>query len=76
MPKPSGTCPQCGKLIVNPVKFYGLWDGRKPDGTKTGGPVYKTTCKECGMQLISFSSVKDDKLKWSEEQTTLPKISN
>jgi hypothetical protein len=76
MPRKSGNCPVCGMLIEQPENCFGMWDGKKPDGRKVGGPVLKTTCGQCGCALISFSDLLEDMLHWKIEATTMPKIPN
>jgi hypothetical protein len=41
-----------------------MWDGKKPDGTKTGGGIFKTTCEGCGAALVAFGDVLDSTIAW------------
>jgi hypothetical protein len=52
-----GCCPMCG-MEVRPRKGevfgVGCWDGRSPDGRRTGGPIVAVNCAECGAALRTF----------------------
>jgi hypothetical protein len=54
------TCPDCGASIPIPQGCVGMWDGRKPNGAKAGGGIFKTMCSGCGAHLIAFGDVHDD----------------
>ena len=46
-----------------------MWDGRKPNGARAGGLVYKTICKQCGAALIAYGDLYDETGKLQQDVT-------
>jgi hypothetical protein len=63
-PTSSSPCPKCGNQIPIPDSCVGMWDGKKPDGTKIGGGIFKTKCNNCETELIALWDVLEDAITW------------
>jgi hypothetical protein len=66
MPSPtsSNPCPICGNPIPIPDTCVGMWDGKKPDGTKAHGGIFETKCSGCGVALISYWEALESVVTW------------
>ena len=56
----SDACPKCGNAVPIPAGCTGMWDGRKPNGAKAGGGLFKTTCPACGILLVAYEDLYDE----------------
>jgi hypothetical protein len=37
-----------------------MWDGRKPNGAKAGGGVFRATCSVCRAMLVAYEDLYDE----------------
>jgi ribosomal protein L37AE/L43A len=64
MAEKSDVCPKCGSPIVRPEKSGGMWDGRKVDGTKAGGGIFRTVCGNCNRPLTAYVDILENEFRW------------
>ena len=56
-----GMCPKCHTAIADEPTCTGMWSGAKAGGSPAGGGVLTTVCAKCGIALVAYEDVYDER---------------
>jgi hypothetical protein len=54
-------CPACCATIPRPELCSGMWSGAQENGLPAGGSFYQADCPQCGIHLVAYADVFDDR---------------